>query len=115
MERIKLQFMNCQYITSAEKGVVVARVTFKIKKYTFKIKKYTFTTKGVAKCEPSIYDEKIGKRLARARAEKEAYIIARNIINKYHKYLLSILDKVCNSKAFFNSCIDHQKEYINKF
>lgn len=108
MDRIKLVFMDCKYAVHANYGVVIATV-----KYKFMGK--TFSTQGKSKCPPSIFKEKEGKRLARARAERSAYIIARNSIKGMIKNLNRTIQIANNSLDFFNDCVLHQDNYINTF
>ncbi len=108
MDRIKLVFMDCRYAIHANYGVVIATV-----KYKFLGK--TFSVQGKAKCPPGIFEEMEGKRLARARAERSAYIVARNGIKKMLKNLDKATQIANNSLDFFNNCISHQDSYIYTF
>ena len=108
MERIKLTFMDCNYAVHKDCGVVVATAKFKF------MNKW-FSVQGKAKCLPSMFDVNIGKKIARARAERSAYIIARNSIKALKKDAEKALSIVNTSLDFFNDCITHQDDYINEF
>lgn len=108
MNRIKLTFTDCKYAVHEECGVVVATAKFKF------MNKW-FSVQGKAKCLPCMFDEHEGKRLARARAERSAYIIARNSIKALKKDAEKALSIVNTSLDFFNDCISHQDDYIDTF
>ena len=108
MERIKLTFMDCNYAVHKDCGVVVATAKFKFLNEDFSVQ-------GKAKCLPCIFDEHEGKRLARARAERSAYIRARQEIKIAKKRIERQLNIVNSSLDFFNDCITHQDDYINEF
>lgn len=108
MDRIKLTFMDCKYAVHEECGVVVATAKFKFLHKEFSVQ-------GKAKCLPCMFDEHEGKRLARARAERSAYIIARNSIKALKKDTEKALRIVNTSLDFFNDCISHQDDYIDTF
>lgn len=108
MDRIKLTFMDCKYAIHEKCGVIVATAKFKFMNREFSVQ-------GKAKCLPYIFDEHKGKKLARARAERSAYIIARNSIKTLKKNAEKVVSIVNNSLDFFNDCISHQNNYINTF
>ncbi len=108
MERIKLTFMDCNYAIHKDCGVVVATAKFRIFGEML-------TVKGKSMCPPSIFDINIGKKIARARAERSAYIRARQEIKIAKKRMERQLNIVNSSLDFFNDCITHQDEYINEF
>ena len=108
MKRMKLTFTDCKCAVHRECGVVVATA-----KFTFINKE--FSVQGKAKCLPCIFDEHEGKRLARARAERGAYIIARNYLKSIRKSTEKALSIINSSLDFFNDCISHQDDYIDTF
>ena len=108
MDRIKLTFMDCKYAVHEECSVVVATAKFKFMNKEFSVQ-------GKAKCLPCMFDEHEGKRLARARAERSAYIRARQEIKIIKKRIERQLNIVNSSLDFFNDCITHQDDYINEF
>ena len=108
MDRIKLTFMDCKYAVHEECGIVVATVKFKFLNQGFSVQ-------GKAKCLPCIFDEHEGKKLARARAERSAYIRARQEIKIIKKRIERQLNIVNSSLDFFNDFISHQDDYIDTF
>ena len=108
MERIKLTFMDCNYAVHKDCGVVVATAKFKFMNKVFSVQ-------GKAKCLPCMFDVNIGKKIARARAERSAYIRARQEIKIIKKRIERQLNIVNSSLDFFNDCITHQDDYINEF
>lgn len=108
MERIKLTFMDCNYAVHKDCGVVVATAKFKIFGEVL-------TVKGKSMCPPSMFDVNIGKKIARARAGRSAYIRARQETKTIKKYIERQLNIVNSSLDFFNDCITHQDDYINEF
>ena len=108
MDRIKLTFMDCKYAVNEKCGVVVATAKFKIFGEVL-------TVKGKSMCPPSMFDVNIGKKIARARAERSAYIRARQEIKIIKKRIERQLNIVNSSLDFFNDCITHQDDYINEF
>lgn len=111
--KVKLSMINCSFKVDGEKKTVVAIIETKSKigPYSKKLK-----TVGVAKCDTNdTYDAQKGMRLARARAEKEAYIIHRNRLEMLLKSLnenCAILSMQLNKTKQY---ISHQKEYIKSF
>lgn len=74
------------------------------------------TTVGVAKCdEKDTFDIEIGKRIAKAKAEKEAYVQHKNYLYNHLKMLKYITDGISKSYERTQYYIQHQKEYINSF
>ena len=108
MERIKLTFMDCNYAVHKDCGVVVATAKFKIFGEVL-------TVKGKSMCPPSMFDINIGKKIARARAERSAYIRARQEIKIIKKRIERQLNIVNSSLDFFNDFISHQDDYIDTF
>ena len=108
MNRIKLTFMDCKCAVHRECGAVVATAKFKFMNKEFSVQ-------GKAKCPPCMFDENEGKRLARARAERSAYIMARNYLKSTRKSIEKALSITNTSLDFFNDCISHQNDYIDTF
>lgn len=108
MKRIKLTFLDCKYSIHEENGVVIA-------KSSFNYLGMKFTTTGIARCAPDIFDINIGKKLARARAERSAYMIARNKVKEAIESISRSVELFNRSLDFFNDCILHQDNYIETF
>lgn len=114
MEKFKLKFGGVKYQVDESKKVVVA----KLNTYwgTTKDSLNPIHTLGIARCaEDDKFDVKKGKQLARARAEKEAYIQYQNILCGLKK----LSDDYSASCRYTINClkdyIQHQKEYIKQF
>lgn len=107
-ERFKVKSVNCKYVVISQLKAVVATAKFKFLGVTFE-------TKGKAIAKNEEFNVEIGKRLARARAEKKAYIIARNEIKRQLKDTNKLLNILINTSVFLEECIDHQTDYIKSF
>lgn len=105
---MKLTFLECKYHVSKENGTVVARAYF-----SFCGEK--FNTIGVARAKKEDFIPIEGKRLARARAEKKAYILVKNCIKDNIKCIEREKEISINSLNFYTQCIEHQNEYIKTF
>ena len=118
-EVYKLKCYDLQYKVNEEKGVVTALETFVIPLPGCYYKgRKVFTTVGVAKVNKEAGEEfniEIGKRLARAKAEKEAFVKFKYLALKYRKFLLRKLQMTDNTIEKMNDCIQHQKGYIKSF
>lgn len=118
MERIKLVFDKCNYVVKENDGVVIALITAHISKYIRNSCRYideVIKVTGVARCHRDNFDETTGKKLARAKAERSAYIKARNILRDELRDINKDVSTFNTSIDFFNECIDHQDDYINEF
>lgn len=69
---------------------------------------------GVAKCSSEdVFDENLGKSMARVRAESDAYLIATRILKRTEekvKVLISAIKKF-DTKAF--TCMAHNDDYVD--
>lgn len=108
VERFKVRSINCEYKVFPQSKTVVAKAVFKFQGITFK-------TEGRAIAKNEEFDIEIGKKLARARAEKKAYIIARNETECQLKDTNKLLDILINTSVFLTECRDHQTDYIKSF
>lgn len=118
MERIKLVFEKCDYVVKENDGVVVALITAHINKCLTNTCSYldeVIKVTGVARCHRDNFNEATGKKLARAKAERSAYIAARNILRNKLRDINKDISTFNTSIDFFNECIDHQDDYINEF
>lgn len=108
-ETIKLTCNDVKFMVEPKNKTIIAKV---IVTSELLDGEYEFT--GIARLHGSDkYDQKFGERLARARAEKEAYIfykaLLKNIKTAYQKDMV-VIDNTLNKVV---SYIDHQKEYIS--
>jgi cytochrome c biogenesis factor len=107
-ERFKVKSVNCEYGVIPQRKTVVAKAKFEFQGVTFK-------TEGKAIAKNEEFNVEIGKKLARARAEKKAYIIARNKTECQIKDTNKLLDILINTTVFLEECRDHQTDYIKSF
>lgn len=111
-EHYKLRNKSIKYTVQEDKGIVVAQAVFK------PCTCGTFLTIGVAKVNKEAgdtFDVEKGKKLARAKAEKEAFIKHKLIAMREKKNIERILAKLENTIDKMNANIQHQNEYIKSF
>lgn len=116
-EVYKLKCLKLQYKVNEEEGVVTAIETFFNPIFTQKTPR-TFTTIGVAKVNKEageVFNVETGKKVARAKAEKEAFIKFKLYALEYKKGVSKFVQKLENTIDKMNTCIQHQKEYIKSF
>lgn len=117
-EHYKLRAYDVHYIVSKDTGVVIAKATFGIPFMSYYIEKHSLQTKGIARVNKEAgdtFDVEKGKRLARARAEKEAFIQYKLCLLKQKKEVLRELRKIDNTIDMMNINIQCQNEYIKSF
>jgi cytochrome c biogenesis factor len=107
-ERFKVKSVNCEYELLPLRKTVVAKAKFEFQGITFK-------TEGKATAKNEEFNLETGKKLARARAEKKAYIIAKNETEKQIKDASNLMDVLINTSWFLGKCRDHQTDYIKSF
>lgn len=115
-EKFKLQCDSFKYSVDESKGIVVAIGKFRI--LTYVLREDILETIGIAKVNTNagdIFDAKIGKKIARAKAEKEAYHQFKILAMEYKRRAEKQILKVQNTIDKMNACIQHQKEYIKSF
>lgn len=114
VETFKLKHIGLEYKINEEKGVVTAIEKFQAG-LLFRTKK-TFV--GVAKLNKEkgdVFDVEKGKKLARAKAEKEAFSWFKGEIKRLLKSNSVFRNKLDATLLKFNEYIEHQKEYIKTF
>lgn len=116
-ETFKLQCESFKYSVDENKGIVVAIGKFRI--LTYVLREDALETIGIAKVNTNagdIFDAKIGKKIARAKAEKKKPTISSKILAmEYKRRAEKQILKVQNTIDKMNACIQHQKEYIKLF
>ena len=75
----------------------------------------TIGTARVNKEAGDVFNVEIGKKLARAKAEKAAFVKFKLLNLTYRNELLQDLQKTDNTIEKMNANILHQKEYIKTF
>ena len=113
IETFKLQHVALEFKVNEVKQTVTAIEKFIVPKFKFR-----FTTVGVSKLNTETgdtFDVEIGKKLARAKAEKEAFSRFKAELKKFLKWNMALDDKLNATIEKMDNYIDHQKEYIKTF
>ncbi len=113
IETFKLQHVALEFKVNEVKQTVTAIEKFIVPKF-----KLRFTTVGVSKLNTEngdTFDVETGKKLARAKAEKEAFSRFKAELKNFLKWNMTLDDKLNATIEKMNSYIDHQKEYIKTF
>lgn len=117
-EHYKLLACDVKYIIKENEGIVVAQAEFRIPYMLYHSEKHYFTAIGVARVNKKAgdtFDVEKGKRLARAKAEKEAFIQFKLALLEQETKIIKALMKIENSIDRMNTNIQHQNEYIKTF
>lgn len=117
-ECLKLQYKGISYKVNEKKGVVVALANF----YTplcvdINANQY-INTVGIARLNKSAGDTfniEVGKKIARAKAEKEAFIQFKTMLLNYENKIFQARLDISKAIDTMSSHIEHQKEYIKSF
>ena len=113
IETFKLQHVALEFKVNEVKKTVTAIEKFIVPKFNFK-----FTTVGVSKLNTEkgdTFDIETGKKLARAKAEKEAFSRFKAEMKKFLKWNMALDDKINATIEKMDNYIAHQKEYIKTF
>ena len=113
IETFKLQHVALKFKVNEVNQTVTAIEKFIVPKFKLK-----FTTVGVSKLNTEkgdTFDVETGKKLARAKAEKEAFSRFKAELKKFLKWNMTLDDKLNATIEKMNNYIDHQKEYIKTF
>lgn len=117
-ECLKLQFRDITYKVNEEKGVVVALAYFRTPLSMEAGANQCINTIGIARLNKSAGDTfniEVGKKIARAKAEKEAFIQFRTMLLNYEKKVFQARLDIAEAIITMSSHIEHQKEYIKSF
>ena len=117
-ECLKLQFRDITYKVNEKKGVVVALAYFRTPLSMEAGANQCINTIGIARLNKSAGDTfniEVGKKIARAKAEKEAFIRFRTMLLNYEKRVFQAHLDIAEALITMNSHIEHQKEYIKSF
>lgn len=113
IKTFKLQHVALEFKVNEVKQTVTA-----IEKFIVPKSKLKFTTVGVSKLNTEkgdTFDVETGKKLARAKAEKEAFSRFKAELKKFLKWNMALDDKLSATIRKMDNYIDHQKEYIKTF
>lgn len=117
-ECLKLQFRDITYKVNEEKGVVVALANFYTPLCMETDADQYINTIGIARLNKNAGDTfniEVGKKIARAKAEKEAFIQFKTMLLKYEDKLFQARLEMSKAIDTMSSHIEHQKEYIKSF
>ena len=113
IETFKLQHVALEFKVNEVKQTVTAIEKFIVPKFNLR-----FTTVGVSKLNTEkgdTFDVEIGKKLARAKAEKEAFSRFKADLKRFLKWNMAIDDMLNATIEKIDNYIAHQKEYIKTF
>lgn len=117
-ECLKLQFRDITYKVNEEKGVVVALAYFRTPLCMEAGANQCINTIGIARLNKSAGDTfniEVGKKIARAKAEKEAFTQFKAMLLKYEDKLFQARLEMSKAIDTMSLHIEHQKEYIKSF
>lgn len=115
---LKLQCRDITYKVNEKEGVVVALANFLTYLGTEYDVNQCINTIGIARINKSAGDTfnvEVGKKIARAKAEKEAFIQFKAMLLNYQKRTIQAsldMEKAINTMS---SYIEQQKKYIKSF
>lgn len=109
MENLKLRHLEHSFKIDKQNKVVVCKAKFR----TFDGDEFLITGMAMAKNEE--FNEKTGKRLARARAEKEAYVKYSDYLKEKIRKQTDYLNSLGISLEYTAKNLKHQKVYIGTF
>ncbi len=120
MDKIKLSFGSVKYFFKGNTITAVIKVTIpETLKWVKCLDSYLyigdnkFTAVGIAVCHPTDqYDKEKGMRIARARAESNAYVRFKEILSKQIKCVDDFELSLIVAKNKSDEYIQHQKDYI---
>ena len=114
IETFKLQHVALEFKVNEVKQTVTAIEKFIVPKFN----NLRFTTVGVSKLNTEkgdTFDVETGKKLARAKAEKEAFSKFKAEMKKFLKWNMALDEKISATIEKMDNYIAHQKEYIKTF
>lgn len=117
-ECLKLQFRDITYKVNEKKGVVVALAYFRTPLSMEAGANQCINTIGIArlnKITGDTFNIEAGKKIAKAKAEKEAFIQFKTMLLKYEDKLFQARLEMSKAIDTMSSHIEHQKEYIKSF
>lgn len=113
----KLRYEKINYKVNEKKGAVTAIITVILPYQLSTTDYFQFEAIGVAKVnkEAERFNLEVGKKVARAKAEKEAFIELKRVALDFKRRTYNHLQEIDNTITKMNSYIKHQKEYIKTF
>lgn len=117
-ECLKLQYRGISYKVNEKKGVVIALANFHTPLCMEAGANQCINTIGIARLNKSAGDTfniGVGKKIARAKAEKKAFIQFRAMLLNYENKIFQARLDISKVIDTMSSHIEHQKEYIKSF
>lgn len=112
-ETVKLRVVSINYNINEKEGIVTAIERFKSCGVQYD---YDFKAIGIAKCnKEDTFNLEIGKKIARAKAEREAYVIHKNNILKEIKVSINQLRILKDTNDALIELIKGQTKYLSTF
>lgn len=125
--KIKLSFDNerTEFFVNEKKKIVTCimkgllNVTGRVL-YVCNYKDYPFCNEfvkgiGVAKCDPrDVFDVELGKSIARARAEADAYLKAKRRLSEQYDMAVAYLKALTDFEEKVYRCAAHNDEFIDR-
>lgn len=125
--KIKLSFDNerTKFFVNEKKRIVTCTMEGNLKftgeeLYVHNYKDYPFNYSfvkgvGVAKCDPrDEYDVEVGKSIARARAEADAYLKAKRNLSRQYDMAVACLKALTDFEEKAYRCAAHNDEFIDR-
>lgn len=115
---LKLQCRGITYKVNEEKDIVVALAYFYTPLSIEVDANQYINTIGIARLNKSSGDTfniEVGKKIARAKAEKEAFIQFKTMLLNYENKIFQARLDISKVIDTMSSHIEHQKEYIKSF
>lgn len=112
----KLQHLKVSYKVNKDKGVVTAIAQFYMPYDLNGNGKRYFQTIGFAYVgKKDTFDVEKGKKLARARADKEAFSVFKQRVDRFSKLLERLSNVASDTSKKMQKLIEDQKGYIKTF
>lgn len=109
-ECLKLQYRDITYKVNEKKGVVVALAYFRTPLSMEAGANQCINTIGIARLNKSAGDTfnvEVGKKIVRAKAEKEAFILFRTMLLNYEKKIFQARLDIAEAIITMSSHIEH--------
>lgn len=125
--KIKLSFDNArtEFFVNEKKRIVACIMKGELKTTGMKLYMSDYPTYplytdyvkgvGVAKCDPcDVFDVELGKSIARARAEADAYIKAKRRLSEQYNMAVAYLNALTDFEEKAYRCAAHNDEFVDR-
>ena len=111
----KITFYEETFKVYKEKGEVYCTLKCKMPDTLFNKENY-YTFKGSARvCKGDTFDEEVGKKIARTKAEQKAYLAYRKQFLKLVDNLRQYADIIFKEEDSICKILNHDIDYLNKY